>query len=207
MLSMSTSKKKNISASQSYHHGDLANTLKIQAFLLIKSKGINGLNMRDLAKRCHVSAAAVYRHYRNKDHLLAVIAEEGLNELQKNMEAAKEPKRLQKMGLAYIQFALHDPLRFRLGFESSIDKEKFPSLLKKHHETYQIVRAEVERCVDIGSMIGNIDSLTQTAWATVHGIAMLLLEDQFPKVNKRENAIKIATEITSIVGRGLTRID
>ena len=55
-------------------------------------------------------------------------------------------------------------------------------------------------------MRGDIDSLTRTAWATVHGTALLLLENQFPKVNSELNHSKIALEITSIVGRGLSRI-
>jgi hypothetical protein len=129
----------------------------------------------------------------------------GLNELHKNMEAVKEPKRLQKMGLAYIQFALNHPLRFRLGLESSLDKKKFPSLLKKHHETYQLVREEVKQGIATKKMTGNIDTLTQTAWATVHGIALLLLEDQFPKENKKLQAMQIATDILSLVGKGLMR--
>lgn len=199
------SEKKSLSAS--YHHGNLANSLKEKALLIIKKRGLPSLSLRILADKCGVSATAVYRHYKSKEHLLAILAEEGLNELQHAMSMAKEPRRLQQMGLAYIQFALHDPLRFRLTLEPSIDKTKFPSLLKKHHHTYEIVKSEVERCVQNGLMVGDIDNLTRTAWAIVHGTALLLLENQFPKVESELDHSKIALEITSIVGRGLSRID
>lgn len=207
MLSVSTSKKKKSSSSSNYHHGDLAEALKKKALLIIKSKGLSGLNLRALASKCGVSAASVYRHYQSKEHLLAILAEEGLTELQQHMAAAKDPKRLQKMGLAYIQFALHDSLRFRLCLESAIDKKNFPFLLKKHHQTYEIVRSEIERCVSNGTMVGDIDSLTCTAWATVHGTAMLILEGQFPNLKDEIDAKQIAIEITSIVGKGLGRLD
>lgn len=203
MSSMSTFKKKKIAPSASYHHGNLAEALKEKALLIIKSKGFAKLNLRDLAKDCNASAAAVYRHYRNKEHLLATLAEEGLQGLQQKMIATKNPKRLQKMGLAYIQYALENPLRFRLALDGSIDKRKFSSLLKKHQQTYEIVKSEIETCVKNGLMAGDIDSLTCTAWATVHGTAMLILEHQFPNIKNQQDAKQLAMMITSIVERGL----
>lgn len=53
-------------------------------------------------------------------------------------------------------------------------------------------------------MIGDVDSLTQTAWATVHGTAVLLPDDQF--VTNNNDVIdcdQIATEVTMILGKGL----
>lgn len=207
MLSVSTSKKKKFIRSSSYHHGDLANSLKESALLIIKKNGLANLSLRTLADKCGVSATAVYRHYKSKHHLLAMIAEEGLNELQQNMLNTQDPKRLQKMGMAYIGFALQDPLRFRLTLDTSIDKKKFPSLLIKHQQTYQIVKSEIEKCVQNGVMKGDIDNLTCTAWATVHGTALLLLEDHFPKGRGEQNGTQLAFEITSIVARGLSRVD
>lgn len=207
MLTMSTLKlkKKTIST---YHHGDLANTLKKEALLLIKKTGISGLNLRDLAKRCNVSATAVYRHYQNKDDLLRAIIEDGFDILHAAMSAATNiPTRLRNMGIAYIRFAVSNPVQFRLMIDSTIDKSQFPSLLEKHKQTFAIVRSEIESCIKEKTMKGNCDNLTYAAWATVHGTAMLLLDNQFPSGISAADCEQIALEITTIVGRGLSRVD
>jgi len=190
-----------------YHHGDLANELKKQALIIIKKNGLDNLNLRSLADQCGVSATAVYRHFDNKDHLLAVLAEEGLAKLQKMVLMQEDPHRLQKMGLAYIKFALQDPLRFQLIVSDVFDKSQFPSLINKNHLTYQLLKSEVERCIQNGSMVGDVNALSYTAWSTVHGISMLLIEDHFLIAKNLEEKIRFAIEITTIVGRGLMRVD
>lgn len=204
---MSTLKMKKKPA-PTYHHGNLANTLKKEALLLIKKSGISGLNLRTLAKRCEVSPTAVYRHYQNKDDLLRVIIEDGLNELHAAMLAVtNNPTRLRNMGIAYIRFAVSNPLQFRLMIDSTIDRSQFPTLLEKHNQTFAIVRSEIASCIKEGTMKGNCESLTYAAWATVHGTAMLLLDNQLPDVKSVADCDKMALEITTIVGRGLSRVD
>ena len=173
---------------------------------MIKKKGVAKLNIRLLADDCGVSSTAVYRHYDSKEHLLAVLAEDSLKVLQDAMLRQEDPKRLQKMGVAYVQFAVQNSVQFRLMLDPVIDKTKFSSLLKKYQETYNIVHAEVEKCVKNGLMVGNIENLTCTAWATVHGTALLLLDKHLP-INSQFDSAKIAFNITAIVGRGLSRVD
>lgn len=202
---MSTSKKKLIN--MTYHHGDLANELKKNAFSMIKDKGVGQLTLRSLAARSGVSSTAVYRHYQSKEHLLAVLAEDSLQTLQDEMiKQEAHPKRLQKMGIAYVQFAMQYPVQFRLMLDPDIDKTKFPSLLKKYQQTYAIVRSEVERCIELGLMVGDIENLAFTSWATVHGTALLLLDKHLP-IDHPSDGVKIALEITTIVGRGLSRMN
>ena len=113
MCTLSTLKRKK-SSSASYHHGDLSNALKKNALKIIKQKGIGGLNLRDLAEQCHVSATAAYRHYKSKDHLLAVLAEEGFEELQQAMLSTENKNKIKGMGVAYIYFALQKVFLFLL---------------------------------------------------------------------------------------------
>lgn len=201
---MSTLKRKKISASPSYHHGDLGNALKKNALKIIKQKGIAGLNLRDLAGKCSVSAAAVYRHYQSKDHLLAALAEEGFEELQRVMSVANNPNKIQNMGIAYIHFAQQHSVYFQLMFNSFIDKSKFPSLLKANQNAIQVLRNEVENRIKQGLMQGKAESLTYTAWALVHGIAMLLLDKQLH--SEKMDINQLALEMTVIAGRGLLNV-
>lgn len=200
--------QKKKTSSSTYHHGDLSNELKKKALAFIKKHGLEKLNLRELADQCHVSATAVYRHYDSKEHLLAVLAEEGFHVLQNAMQQTEEGvHRLQYMGLAYIQFALRDPIRFRLMIDPSIDKKKYPDLLKAQQQTYEIVKAVVKKNLQDGIMTGDINILTSTAWVTVHGTVMLFLGNQLPVHADEEANIKLAYEITSVVGRGLMRTD
>ena len=203
MLTMSTSKKKR-SIKSRYHHGNLLSDLKKYAVKLIKAKGVTHLNLRDLAAKCGASATAVYRHYESKEHLLAAIAEEGFNELQQVMLKAKYPNKLQEIGISYIHFALQHPVKFKLMFGTFFEKDKYPALLNASNAAYLILRNQVEEGIRQGIMVNDIDSLTRTAWATVHGTAMLLLDNQFV-IQKHEiiDSNEIAIEITTVLGKGL----
>lgn len=199
---MSTSKK--ASLPKTYHHGNLVSDLKKYTIKMIKSNGVNNLSLRDLASKCGVSATAVYRHYKNKEHLLAVIAQDGFNELQEAMSNTTDPNKFQKIGIAYIHFALHNPVKFQLMFTGFIEKNKYPLLHKASTDAYEILRDQVAQGIQKGLMVGNVDSLTRAAWATVHGTAMLLLDNQF-SIQKRDviDSMQIALEITRVLGQGL----
>ncbi|EKD71542.1 MAG: hypothetical protein ACD_46C00164G0004 [uncultured bacterium] len=71
-------------------------------------------------------------------------------------------------------------------------------------ELPEIVKGEVARSIQIGLMSGEIDMLTRAAWATVHGTALLLIENQFPDNSNKLDPIRIAQETLTIVGRGLS---
>jgi AcrR family transcriptional regulator len=203
MLTMSTSLK-SIIKKPGYHHGNLLEELKRNAVELIESQGISKINLRALAIKCGVSATSVYRHYKNKEHLLAVIAEEGFTKLHQAMLAAREPNKLQKIGIAYIYFALQHRIHFQLMFGPFIDKKNYPSLMKASTQAYQVLRIQIEQGIAQGMMAGNIDSLTRTAWATVHGAAVLLIDNQFTTNNNDViDCDQIATEVTLILGKGL----
>ncbi len=196
--------KKSLSSKSIYHHGNLVYDLKKYAIKMIRSKGVKQLSLRQLATKCGVSATAVYRHYESKEHLLAAIALDGFYELQKAMLESIEPYKLKKIGVAYINFALQNPVKFQLMFGALLKKENHPTLYEESQKAYYILRDEVVENIKQGYMADNIDSLTRTAWATVHGTAMLLLDNQFV-IQKNEviDSNQIILEITRVLGQGL----
>jgi AcrR family transcriptional regulator len=204
MLTMSTSKKPH-ALKTGYHHGNLLDELKKNAIDIIANQGISKINLRDLAIKCGVSATSVYRHYKNKEHLLAVIAEDGFSKLHQSMLAAQEPNKFQKIGIAYIHFALQHQVHFQLMFGPFLEKKNYPTLLHASTEAYQVLRIQIEQGIAQGVMVGDVDSLTRTAWATVHGTAVLLLDNQFVTNNHNDviDCDRIASEVTMILGKGL----
>ncbi|MBA3535478.1 MAG: TetR/AcrR family transcriptional regulator [Tatlockia sp.] len=200
---MSTSKKPPATG-MSYHHGNLLDELKKRAIEIIATQGISKINLRDLSTKCGVSATSVYRHYKNKEHLLAVIAEDGFKLLHQIMLATEDPNKFQKIGIAYIHFALQHQVHFQLMFGPFLEKKNYPALLDASTEAYQVLRIQIEQGIAQGIMVGDVDSLTRTAWATVHGTAVLLLDNQFvTNNNDLVDCDQIASEVTTILGKGL----
>jgi AcrR family transcriptional regulator len=110
-----------------YHHGDLRNSLVEEAVRLIEREGLDAFSLREVARRVGVSANAAYRHFEDKDALLAAVAARGLGVLARRMREAIEgvttrgagPRaiaHLRATGRAYVAFALAKPELFRVTF-------------------------------------------------------------------------------------------
>ncbi len=85
---------------------------------LVEESGVGAVSLRKTARRVGVSAPATYRHFANKDSLLAAVAAEGFRDLGAALAAAARGERdsLSAMGMAYVRFALSRRGVFRLMF-------------------------------------------------------------------------------------------
>ena len=112
MLSMSTSSR------SSYHHGALRPALIAAARALCSTRAApTRSGLREAARRVGVSPTATYRHFRDKEALLAALAVEGFREFGAALAASgRAPEPLSAMGAAYVDFALSRPGMFRLMF-------------------------------------------------------------------------------------------
>ena len=131
---MSTSKK------QRYHHGDLRPALIAAATTLVEENGVGAVSLREAARRVGVSAPAIYRHFANKDSLLAAVAAEGFRDLGAALAAASRSERdpLSAMGMAYVRFALSRRGVFRLMFGPELAKRaNFPELKSAADQAFQ----------------------------------------------------------------------
>ena len=59
-----------------YHHGDLPRALVDAALHIVETQGTEALTLRAAARSAGVSQAAPYRHFTNKEAILAAVAEE-----------------------------------------------------------------------------------------------------------------------------------
>src|SRR6185295_17683625 len=106
---------------RSYHHENLRETLLEAAIHLIAEAGPAGFTLREVARRAGVSHNAPYRHFRDKDEMIAAAAAQGFSELNQAMldAAGSEPTpldQLKRAGWAYVSFALHRPEYFTVMF-------------------------------------------------------------------------------------------
>src|ERR1700704_3582092 len=93
-----------------YHHGNLREALIEAALALIPESGPLGFTFAEAARQAGVSPAAPYRHFRDRDQLLADIAKRGFEHFEHRLAAAWDEGRpsplaaLERMGSAYLAF-------------------------------------------------------------------------------------------------------
>jgi len=172
-----------------YHHGNLPTTLVANGLALVESAGIAALSLREVASRARVSAAAVYRHFADKEALLAAIAAQGFAKLNTDFEAALAAKdsgdalsRLRALGTAYVDLALGHPGLFRLMFASrQTSGARDARLDEEASRAYRTLEASVAACFAGPINKKAISATTVAAWSMVHGYAMLRLDGQLAR--------------------------
>ena len=109
-----------------YHHGNLKEALLRAALELIAQKGPAGFTFAEAARWAGVSPAAPYRHFRDRDELLANVALHGFRQFEAALAKAWDEGRpdvffaLDRLGKAYLDFARREPAYYSAMFEAGI---------------------------------------------------------------------------------------
>lgn len=167
-----------------YHHGDLRQALLKAALVLLKTKDVKSLSLREVARQAGVSHTAPYRHFADKSALLAAVAEEGFTEFGQYLQGAVDSvnadpvESLKSTGVAYVRYALDHPTHFRVMFGYCIAEPIVGSQLPTIAQgTFQILVNVIVAGQAAGVIKpGDSRALAVERWALVHGLAMLLLD-------------------------------
>lgn len=167
---------------RTYHHGDLRAAVLDAAAEMLREQGVDGVSLRECARRVGVSHAAPYRHFPTKEDLVAALAVQGFGWLREwgdeAMEGLVDPReRLDAYGVAYVRFAVKHPDHFRIMFTRAIDLSRAPGS-EAAGRAYDLLR----ECV--AAVVGETDDSDGAAaafWALPHGLAMLILDGRIPK--------------------------
>jgi AcrR family transcriptional regulator len=159
---------------------DLRDRILIAAQELFRKHGPRGVSMRRIADSVGVTATAIYRHFENKNDLVAEIIRSGLVDLQESLapalRAEKPADRLRGLALAYLDFALEKPETFELAFgmpgEMSSD---IPGEIEAENwMTFGLALEQIDLCMEHG--VWRRDDPVETAiliWSTIHGLITL----------------------------------
>ncbi len=172
-----TGKPKDAAPAPSGEERSLKIRLVAMARGLLERDGLDALTLRAAARKAGVSHMAPYRHFKDKDELLAAVAEQGFRELTDFMDrAASGNASPNASGIAYVSFALENPALYRLMFGAGLAPlERFPRLFAAGAEAFQ-------RCLDASGAKGarTVDGETPAAavalWSIVHGLASLAID-------------------------------
>ncbi len=196
----------------SYHHGNLREALLNSADQLLREKGPEGISLRAVARQAGVSQTAPYRHFSDKDELLAGVAEIGFTRMHENMwklgnQFEDFGDRLKALGLGYITFALGNPNLFRLMFGTlRARSEEVPDLKTACDEGYEVLLGTIREGQSAGVFReGDVELLAVAAWSQVHGMAHLAIDGVLEKKRPGESLEELAESVGELVLSGLHR--
>lgn len=187
-------------AANRYHHGDLPRAMLQEAVRTIQTQGVDALTLRGVGERLGVSRTALYRHFADKQALLAAVAAEGFRMFRAALidaweTAGRGREGFDAMGVAYVQFAVTHPSHYRVMFGGVVRPGGgSPAPGDAGTNAFQVlVDAIVEQ--QQAGLVRN-DNPLQLAlfiWAVVHGVAMLAL-DGVLSPSEADTFVKFANE-------------
>lgn len=166
----------------SYHHGDLRRALMDAALATVAEGGVASLSLREAARRAGVSSAAPYHHFASADALVAALCEEGFAGLAAAMRegiarAGDDPRaRMMELGRGYVRYAAAHPAHFRLMF-STAPPDDLPHTAGAEASAFDLMLGGIHGLQAAGlAPTGSAAPLALMAWASVHGLASLLID-------------------------------
>ncbi|WP_329139157.1 TetR/AcrR family transcriptional regulator [Streptomyces sp. NBC_01476] len=165
------------------HHGDLRNALEQAALALVAERGPHGFTLAEACRRAGVSVSAPYKHFADRDALLASLALKGYEEQQRRYRAATatstDPaEQLAAYAAAYVRFAAQERALFDITFLAGLDKGRHEELARAgaalHDQLLPVARAVVpdrEAALDLLIRIS----------AAAHGLSLFLQQNMLPR--------------------------
>jgi AcrR family transcriptional regulator len=180
-----------------YHHGDLRTALVDAAIDVIAERGVRGFSLAETTRRLGVTTAAPYRHFADRDELLAAVAVRALGVLAAMLgggggggadpavDPAVDPaaapaqapsERLAAMAGAYVRFAAEQRPLFDTLFNSGLDKNRYPELQRAWEPVDALLTVVLEVCAGDAAAA---DALADAVEATAHGYATRYLDGEY----------------------------
>ena len=185
---------------------------------VLAERGVDGLTLRQVARRAGVSHAAPYHHFADKGALVRAIVAESFKLLGTALTDASvgtggDPlNRVAAMGRAYVEFALDHPQRYRLMFRSELSRSGDSELATEADAAsggaFATLMTAIQEAADMGHLREDTDATVAaiTAWSSVHGLASLILEGAIGlPPEHRERARQLTDRVVALTVHGLHR--
>jgi len=178
---MSWSKRDRGKGRRGYHHGNLPEALMKAALELIAEKGPAGFTFAEAARAAGVSPAAPYRHYRDREALMADVAARGLARFETALLAAWNDglqdaiTACQYVRRAYSKVVRDPPHCYAAMFEAGLPPDFSPELAHAADRAFTVLRRASEV---VCSKLPEAERppavmMALHVWSMSHGIASL----------------------------------
>ena len=197
---------------RTYHHGDLRQALLDAACEILRTKGVEALTLRAVARAAGVSQTAPYRHFADRRSLVAGVAQESFarmgEAIGRAVQSGKPGLPALERGMAtYVHFALEHPAEYRVMFGPELaNRDDLAQLSSTALEVFGLLRQGIARQQQSGALgKGDPGLMAITAWATLHGLAMLALDEQTAVTGEQlDTLVRSATDLL-LAGMGAKR--
>jgi len=194
-----------------YHHGDLRKALVEAALRALTHQDAASLSLRAVGRELGVSPRAPYRHFENKEALLAAVAIEGFAAFAALVtrhlaSAGSDPlDRLRAVATSYVVFAVEQPAAFRVMYAPyATVNESAPDLLQARGEAHQATMAIIAEGQAAGLLrAGDPMEIALVLWSSMHGLAVLLTEGQLGRHDRPIEAANVAKLVSRLLLEGL----
>lgn len=183
-----TRPRRQTSKARPYHHGDLRRVL-IDAALQLAAEGAE-VSVREAARRAAVSPGAPFRHFPNRDALMAAAAEEAQRRFRAEIEtalaeapAAGPLARFRAFGLAYLRWAMRNPAHFEIiSTGRYFAHGSSAGLTRDNAELIALTEAILAEAAERGLLrSADLKRIQLAGRALVYGFARMSLDRHFPR--------------------------
>ena len=164
-----------------YHHGNLREALIQAALVLIAERGLAGFAVAELARAVGVSSAAPYRHFRDRDAVVAEVARRGFDQLATEMRAAADAPggnaitALERCAQAHLSFSAREKPVYAAMFEPDFPVSSHAELSRARDAAFAVLRRMAHVACDQSRAPSRPPALMVALhiWSMTHGIASL----------------------------------
>lgn len=163
-----------------YHHGNLREALIQAALDTIASRGLAGLAVAELARAVGVSPAAPYRHFRDRNALIAEVSRQGFERLTEALKEAVASgpghpvAALERCGRAYLAFAAREPAAYAAMVQGGTEDD--PDVQTATDAAFAVLRrASDAACALAPAPRPPALMVALHIWSLTHGVAGLFL--------------------------------
>lgn len=170
------------------------------AHAVIAEHGVEKLSLRDVARKLNVSHQAPYKHYASRDHLLAEVIRRCFvkfsDALKARSRSADTKLDIHALGISYLQFALQNPLEYRLMFGTAWPAVAADSMmLADARYSFDVLRQALEPLfVKLLNSTEKIDAAAMFMWSTLHGLASIMQSQTLYSLDLHPKFIENAEE-------------
>lgn len=178
---------------------DLREACVQEALAIIETAGIEGLSLREVSRRLHVSHQAPYKHFPSRDHILAEVVRRAFDSFASYLDSRPQTGNphddLAEMGRAYLSYALAHPLQYRLMFGTPLpDPEQHPQMMQSAQHAFGLLHDCLARIPATRSEQPT-DSVTLDAlfvWSVMHGLASILQTAALDTLSLPDDLLNVA---------------
>ena len=206
---MKTPETAALQAKAKYHHGDLREALIAAAYQIVSETGAENFSLADACRLAGVSTAAPYRHFKDREEILAEVTVRGLAAMRENAVVAVEAvgegtlEGIIAMGQAYVAFAVEQQGLFRLIFGRNPAQKEIPQVIESGETCFGYLIEQTTQYYQATGLERDAGEVAIELWTFVHGAASLVIDDKYDRITPEFDVDEmIARSTPLLLGKG-----